>query len=114
MKENNVYLSQRLATNGDKFHLCCLMEKDFKEICKDFIWLEFTEIKDKTYPDQNMVWDNSDYLFVTFYKFLNAYLNRSLTPQDKEEFEDIYDYLDDNKCNDLLELLNTAKNLNWY
>ncbi len=109
----NVYLSQRLATQSDKFHLNCLLEKDNKSVDKQFVWIEFTELKAKGYPDQTLSWDNPSYIFGIFLTFLENYINKSLTPQNKEEFEDIYDYLDDDKVEDLLELLNTAKTLNW-
>lgn len=111
MKE--VYLSQRLATDSDRFHLSCLCDKKNKPD-KQFIWLEFTKIKDKEYPNQLLTWDNPSYLFKTFYTYLEHRLIFKVTKKEIEEFKDISDYLDVESTSELLGLLNTAIKLKWY
>lgn len=114
MKNINVYLSQRLATTSDRFHLGCLInKKDMTTVDKQFVWLEFTEIKNKEYPEQNETWDNPEFLFNQLYTYLENKLTFKVTKEELELFEDIHEYLDAEKCSDLLELLNTAINLNW-
>lgn len=113
MKTNNVYLSQRLATNSDKFHLSCLMNKDMTTVDKQFVWLEFTDLKDEDYPNQNLVYDNSSYLWGNLTQYLENKVTFKLTEEQLGEFKDIDEYMNLNNCFDLLELLNTAKTLNW-
>jgi len=113
MKENNVYLSQRLATDSDKFHLSCLINKDMVTVNKQFVWLEFTEITCKDYPNQKEVWDSSDYIFFEFYNYLKHRLDNSVTKQELEDFKDMEEYLKTEDVHDLLKLLNTTKELNW-
>ena len=110
---NNVYLSQRLATSSDKFHLSCLMNDDMKTVNKSAVWLEFTDLKDKTYKNQNIVWDNPSYLWNELLNYLENKLIFKLTQEQLKEFKDIHKYMDLDNTSDLLELLNTAKELGW-
>lgn len=114
MKENNVYLSQRLATYSDKFHLGCLMNYDMITVNKDAVWLEFTELKDNNYPEQTLSWDNPSYLWNKLYHYLENKLTFKLTEEQLKEFKDVDEYMNIDNCLDLLELLNKAKTLNWY
>lgn len=111
MKSENVYETRTLKVHGDAFELACLCKKG--EVEKDWVWLEFNEIKDKKYPEQNMVWDNSSYIFEEFYSFLKRWKERQISDEDKIEFADVLDYLNEDKVEDLIELLETAKKLNW-
>lgn len=112
-KSVNVYQSKFLKTDSDLFELGCLcVDRITNETEKEWVWLEFKELKGKKYIDQNLVWGNSDYLIATFYPFLLDYRNRKLTDFQLEEFSDIYDYLDEDKVEDLIEIFEVAKQLN--
>lgn len=122
MKSINVFQTKYLTTSSDLFQLGALCENQISDkIDKDWIWLEFKEIKDEEFPDQQLIWDNSSYLFETFYPFLLRKLNHKLKKEDYIEFADILSYLNEgnvkestSKTTDLIELLETAKQLNWY
>jgi hypothetical protein len=114
MNNTNVYLSQRLATNSDKFHLSCLIEEDMTTVWKDTVWLEFTELRDENYPNQTLSWDNSSYLWNELTQYLENKVKFTLTEKQLEEFKDIHEYMNLDNCFDLLELLSTAKQLNWH
>lgn len=118
MKTNkpiNVFLSKYLTTDSDLFRLGALCEaRIFDEVDKKWVWLEFKELKSKQYPKQELVWDNPNYLKEELYEYLKCYLANTVTKAQKEEFEDISDYMDKEKAEDLLELLEIAKDLNWF
>lgn len=115
-KPVNIYLSKSLRTMSDLFEigaLCDSENMDLGRVNKQFVWLEFKELKSKDYPDIELVWDNGKYLIDDFLPFLLRYKEKMLIEGDKEEFDDIYEYLDDSKVEDLIELIETAKSLNW-
>lgn len=82
-------------------------------IDKQFVWIEFKDIMTKEYPDQTLVWDYSPYIFKELYEFLQRYVKRELLEGDKKEFEEIYEYLDEDRAQEILELIEEAKKLNW-
>lgn len=115
-KPVNVFLTKYLTTISDLFQIGALCKDDnldLGRIDKRFVWLEFKEIKSEEYPEQQSVWDNGNYISEKFLPFLLKYKERTLSKEDKKEFSDVYEYLDDDKVEDLIELIETAKNLNW-
>lgn len=115
MKEGNISQSKKLSTYNDLFHLECLCEDYTSDKTdKSWVWLEFTKLKNENYPEQNLVWDNPDYLKEELYEYLKCYLANTVTKAQKKEFEDISDYMNKEKAEDLLELLEIAKDLNWF
>lgn len=114
-KSVNVYQSKFLKTNSDLFELGCLcVDRITNETEKEWVWLEFKELKDKKYPEQNLVWDSSNYLIDKFYPFLINYLNNKITTEQYVEFSDVLPYLNKEKVEDLIEIFETAKQLNWF
>ena len=94
--------------------LCCFYERD--RFDGSFAWMEFKEIKDDKYSDQNLVWDNPDYLFNNFYEFLHRWNKRECLPADKVEFSDIWNYLEETEgmVEELIEMLELALEQGWY
>ena len=114
MKNNGIWQSKCLTTESSKFKLECLCEDRVSDkASKDWVWLTFEELDDKEYPNQKMVWDNPDYIFGEFCDYLERKIEFKLTKEQIEEFNDVHEYLTRDLCIELLELLQTAKQLNW-
>ena len=114
-KSVNVYQSKFLTTESDLFELGCLCKnKTSNKTDKLWVWLEFNGLKNKEYPEQNIIWDNPKYLIYKFYPFLINYLNDKITTEEYVEFSFILPYLDKDKVEDLIELFETAKQLDWF
>jgi hypothetical protein len=58
-------------------------------------------------------WDNREYIFQNFKQFLIRYKERMLLPSDKEEFEEIWQILNDEEVEVLLELIDAGEKLEW-
>ena len=78
------------------------------------IWIDFTKVMDKEYPTLTLVWDNEDFIFGKFYRFLKRWNNNQLKKKDKEEFEDIWDILTDDLVEEMLAMLDLAITEGWY
>lgn len=79
-------------------------------------WIEFSEIPDEEYPEYHLSWDNSSYLFDTFYPFLLRWKDRQTLKEDREEFKDVWDYLesDEDIVPELIEMFDLALKQGWY
>lgn len=106
-----MYKYNTIATEDDFALIQGLVDKENK-IIKDWIWIEF-KVKDKEYPDQNIVWDNPYWIFGEFYQFLLGWVNKDLRKEDKETFADIWEHLTDDIVGELLEIVEEAKK-EWY
>ena len=78
--------------------------------------LEFTEIKDKAYPDCNLYWDNPVFLFENFYPFLLKWKERTISPTDRIIHEEVLEYLesDESVVTELIEMFEEAIKQGWY
>lgn len=76
-------------------------------------WITFKNIQNKKYPSQNLTWDNVDFIFGDFYKFLLHYLDRYVSEKEKNLFADIYAEINDEEANILLEMLQEGIKLGW-
>lgn len=76
--------------------------------------IEFTQIKDKEYPQLTLSWDNPDFIFVTFRDFLKRYINRELLENDKKEFKGIWKILSKKVAKELLKMIIKAEKQGWY
>ena len=63
------------VTTGE-IELSCFLEKGKH----DMTWIEFHTLKDEN-SNQDLVWDNEDFLFNDFYQFLHRWKNRDCTPK---------------------------------
>jgi hypothetical protein len=77
-------------------------------------WIEFNNLKDPSYPSQDLCWDNDDFIFGKFYKFLKRWDNKRLKKKDEEKFQEIWSILTDDLVSELLEMLDLAIKKEWY
>jgi hypothetical protein len=77
-------------------------------------YIIFEEIKDIQFPDLSLVWDNEDFIFGEFKAFLHRWKHRTLLPEDTTEFEEIWDILDEETVEELIEMLELALKQKWY
>ena len=81
---------------------------------KSQAWIEFNSLKDPEYPNQNVMWDNDNFIFTKFYKFLFRYKNNKLKDKDKKKYKEIYSILNQDVVSELIEMLEFAKKKEWY
>ena len=74
--------------------------------------LEFCNVKDKN--GWTEYWDNEDYIWGKFYKFLKRYEEGRMKKKDKKEFADIWDELSPDVVKELIEILDKGIELGWY
>jgi hypothetical protein len=77
-------------------------------------WIEFNGLKDPSYPEQDLSWDNDDFIFGKFYKFLKRWDNKRLKKKDEEKFQEIWTILTDDLVGELIEMLDLALEKQWY
>lgn len=77
-------------------------------------WIEFNSLKDPSYPSQDLCWDNDDFIFGKFYRFLKRWDNKRLKKKDEEKFQDIWSILTDDTVSELLEMLDLALEKEWH
>ena len=74
-------------------------------------------IEFNNHPDNEkkyIVWDNADFIFTKFYKFLKRWKNRRMKKKDEEKFKDIWPILTDDVVRELIEMLEFALEKEWY
>lgn len=74
----------------------------------------FKKLKNKEFPDQELFWDNDDFIFGKFRRFLRRWQRGRLKKKDQKKFEEIWNILDDETVDEILLMLETAFNLKWY
>lgn len=62
----------------------------------------------------DIYWDNEDYIFVRFRQFLKRWKDRELISDDKKEFKEIWDLLNKDSVDDLIEMIEQALKRGWY
>lgn len=72
-------------------------------------WIEFKDLE-----KGSVIWDNDNFVFIKFYKFLKRWKNEKLKKKDKNTFEDIWLFLDDNSVKELIQMLDYAIEKGWY
>jgi len=81
---------------------------------KSEAYIEFNKIMHHNYPDQYLSWDNADFIFGKFYKFLKRWKNGRMKKKDEEKFKDIWPILTDDVVRELTEMLEFALEKEWY
>jgi hypothetical protein len=81
---------------------------------KSKAWIEFNSLKDQDYPNQDVVWDNDEFIFGKFYKFLKRWDENRLKKKDEKIFKDIWPILTDVVVSELIEMLEFALEKKWY
>jgi len=81
---------------------------------KSEAWIEFNSLKNPEYPNQNVMWDNDNFIFTKFYKFLKRLKKGELKKKDREKFNDVWLILTDNTVRELIEMLEFALEKQWY
>ena len=74
-------------------------------------------IEFNNHPDnakKYVVWDNADFIFTKFYKFLKRWKNRRMKKKDEEKFKDIWPILTDDVVRELIEMLEFGLEKEWY
>ena len=77
-------------------------------------WIEFNGLKDQDYPSQDVFWDNDNFIFGKFYKFLKRWDENRLKKKDEDKFQEIWPILTDDLVGELLEMLDLALEKEWY
>lgn len=77
-------------------------------------WIEFNGLKDQDYPSQDVFWDNDDFIFGKFYKFLKRWDENRLKKKDEDKFQEIWPILTDDLVSELIEMLDLAIEKEWY
>lgn len=108
-----MYRYNTIASENDYAKLEGLVNDRTGEVMPQWIWLDFISIKSKEYPKQTVTWDNPDWIFGKFYKFLKRYILGECKKKDKEMFFDIWETLDKETAEDLKEMLDEAIKLGW-
>lgn len=57
--------------------------------------------------------DNEDWIFVTFYQFIQRYLNRTMTESDTIEFMEELAFLNEDLAKDLKDIIEEGIKLGW-
>ena len=81
---------------------------------EDSIWITFNEINDGKYPNMKLTWDNPDFIFKKFYKFLLRWENKSLKDKDYINYTDIWIILTDERVEEIINILDSAIEQGWY
>jgi hypothetical protein len=77
-------------------------------------WIEFNSLKDQDYPNQDVVWDNDEFIFGKFYKFLIRYKCNKLKKNDKKKYDDVWSILNQDVVSELIDMLEFALEKKWY
>lgn len=80
---------------------------------KSDTWIEFNNIKSPDYPNQ-LCWDNDDFIFTKFYKFLIRYKCNKLKKNDEKKYDDIWLILNQDVVSELIDMLEYAIEKKWY
>lgn len=83
------------------------------EVKPQWVSIEFTEVMNKEFPKQTLMWDNPAFIFGKFYKFLYRCDEGRNKKKDKENFSDIWDILTTELVKDMIEMLEEAIRLGW-
>jgi hypothetical protein len=75
-------------------------------------WIEFRNHPDN--PNQDVFWDNDNYIFTKFYKFLKRWHDNKLKEKDEKKFKDIWPILTDDIIYELIEMIEFALEKEWY
>ena len=100
-----------MATDGDDIKLSVGIDEFDKYYMPS---LEFCNVEPKNYPGQTEIWDNEDYIWGKFYKFLKRFDESRLKKKDKEKFANIWSELNANIVKELIEMLDKGIELGWY
>lgn len=77
-------------------------------------WIEFMDIKNSEYTDQHVSWDNDDFIFTKFYRFLIRYKCNKLKDKDKKKYDDVWLILNQDVVSELIDMLDYAMEKGWY
>jgi hypothetical protein len=77
-------------------------------------WIEFNGLKDEDYPSHDVFWDNDNFIFINFYKFLKRLKKGKLKKKDRENFNNVWPILTDDTVIELIKMLEFAIEKEWY
>ena len=72
--------------------------------------LDFKDIKDRDYPETNLIWDNDNFIFNEFYNFLKRWENNY---EDDKIFKELWNFTKED-VKELIEMLEEALKQGWY
>jgi hypothetical protein len=81
---------------------------------KSEAWIEFNSLKDQDYPNQDIIWDNDDFIFGKFYKFLIRYKCNKLKDKDEKKYKEVLSILNQDVVSELIEMIEFALEKEWY
>jgi hypothetical protein len=79
---------------------------------KSEAWIEFNNHHDNAKKD--VVWDNDEFIFGKFYKFLIRYKCNKLKKNDKKKYDDVWSILNQDVVSELIDMLEFALEKKWY
>jgi hypothetical protein len=103
----------RIESDDASIELCILTDRN-GNWSHDMIWITFNELNDENYPDMKLSWDNSDFIFIKFYKFLHRWKNKTLKRKDRANYDDIWIILTDERVEEIIDMIDSAINQGWY
>lgn len=77
-------------------------------------WIEFNSLKNQDYPNQDIIWDNDDFIFGKFYKFLIRYKCNKLKDKDEKKYKEVLSILNQDVVSELIDMLELALEKEWY
>lgn len=107
-----MYKFNTIKSDNEEVELVCLYSRTTG--LSSSVWIDFKSIMNKEYPEQTLMWDNEDFIFGKFYRFLNRWDKKRLKKKDEENFKDIWPILTDELVGEMLEMLDSAIMDGWY
>jgi hypothetical protein len=77
-------------------------------------WIEFNDLKEPKYPKKDIIWDNDDFIFGKFYKFLIRYKCNKLKDKDEKKYKEVFSILNQDVVSELIDMLELAIEKKWY
>lgn len=74
-------------------------------------------IEFNNHPDNEkkyIVWDNADFIFGKFYKFLIRYKCNKLKDKDEKKYKEVLSILNQDVVSELIEMIEFALEKEWY
>ena len=100
----------------EEVELTVLLNESDGTVDKSTLYIQFHEITEEF--ESGLVWDNPDFIFNDFRKYLTNFRDRTLTKEQLEEFKEVHSFFMDysliDRADACIELLDFAEKNKWY
>lgn len=107
VKKRDVYFSKTISNIDNSFILSVGYDRHKDE--HYMLTIQFTD--QHSYGPS--YWDNDRYIFDIFYPMLKRYVERTLTTEDNNEFEDFLTKVDEDDVLEIIDILEEAIDIGW-